>query len=359
MHKLAETLTFTLTVVTAFATAACTDDGTTTAELTACGGADVITPDGEVVEEERFDFAKLNERIAADPSLAELTGVTDVATCDDARTLQQKLRDHVEADVPPPGMTAKVKGANAVNSKRGVVSIERRNSAGDLKHICTGFFLNENIIVTAAHCLPNSSGTRRYTIQYFDPDTGGKRRVTAVDEVLEYRQFPDYDGTGDSEHDTGILVRATTWDGTGDADFMRIYHDFGSRIGELRVWGAGMDGFHGDGAGDLEWANFDLDWHENDYVITRGSRTQRMCKGDSGGPAVRISDGVDLVVATNTSGDYDRDSNGNCSCEDCKQRHTRVYNKLSWIRQTAGAILGRTVTCTSGTAGGLDYDKCF
>ena len=47
------------------------------------------------------------------------------------------------------------------------------------------------------------------------------------------------------------------------------------------------------------------------------------------------------------------------ACEDCKQRHTRVYNKLSWIRQAAGAILGRTVTCTTGTAGGLDYDKCF
>lgn len=357
MHKLRDKLTFTLTLAAALAATACADDGTTTDELTACGGADVIDPDGTVVEEERYDFALLNDRLAADPSLAEVTGIAHVATCEDARTLQRKLRDHVEAKVPPPQPDAKVKGGNPVSAKRGVVSIERTTSTGDRRHICTGFFLNENIIVTSAHCLPNRSGSRRYTIQYFDPDTGGKRRVTAIDEVLEYRQHPDYTGSGDAEHDTGILVRATTWNGTGDADFMRIYHDFGSRIGELRVWGAGVDGFHGDGAGDLEWANFDLDWHENDYVITRGSRRQRICKGDSGGPAVRISDGVDLVVATNTSGDVGDDDT--CACKDCKQRHTRVYNKLSWIRQSAGAILGRTVTCTSGTAGGLDFDRCF
>lgn len=69
MHKLVEKLHFTLTLATALASTACIDDGTATEEQTACGGADVIAPDGTVVEEERYDFAKLNERIAADPSL--------------------------------------------------------------------------------------------------------------------------------------------------------------------------------------------------------------------------------------------------------------------------------------------------
>ena len=347
--------------VLATSLAACAGDEPFEAEArTRC-----ISPEGV---EERVSFAVLNAQIAANPDLPPLTGVARVETCEQAYAHVLAAREVIEAGAPsePADLgadgveptierTAYVKGAHHEDGARGLVGIYK-----GMDFQCTGWLLNSKVLVTAAHCLPNDSGTTTDRISYFDEGIGGQRNISNGHESLAYRAHPGWSGIdGDAVKDIGIIVRPAGWIGTDSHDFLRIFDDSLAFVGDIQLWGAGYDTFSGTGLGDLEWVDKDIEWRGDEHYFMIGKGV-RICKGDSGGPAIRWLDGV-IPAVTGVHSSIDVSSKtSKCAKKNGRMRDTRFTpSNIGWLREAAGDVLNTgPIPCSKHIAENFHYWFC-
>jgi hypothetical protein len=318
--------------------------------------------------EELVSFDVLNARLAANPWLGSQAGIAQVTSCADAHALVAAQNRTLEAgpvddpasfDTAPAGTewTPYVKGGTDAASHRGIVALH--DASGDF--FCSGWLLNEHVLVTAAHCLPGLSGTASFTVGYFDPAVGKERDLTSSPETLHYRRHPGWSGVrGDAAQDLGIIVRKSkVWDSTQENDYLRLFKDTLSDINTVRMWGAGYDTFSGKGLGDLEWADREIDWYGAEHYIMIGGPEVRMCKGDSGGPSIRTLDGIETVTGIHSSMEVS-ELGKKCAMKGGKMRDTRwTDSNLGWLREAIGDVFGTgPVSCTKLTADGHYYYYC-
>jgi hypothetical protein len=248
-----------------------------------------------------------------------------------------------------------IRGGTEVIGHPGMVMIQ--GAAGS----CSGWILNERVIVTAAHCLPSPSGTGSFTVYYFRPGIGKEKIFSGS---LRYAQDPNFDGTwqcgpslcGFTLHDIAFLENISgTWSDTDHRDYLRVYQDYGNRISTVRVWGAGFNTYSGNGFGVLRNHVFAVNGDPYYNVLeTEGDSTYNVCEGDSGGPAAKEVNGMEFVAGVLSLMVVPLWGDDKCSSDGGSQWYTRTnWEHLSWIASETNSH------CSALTAHDFSYKRCF
>ena len=245
--------------------------------------------------------------------------------------------------------------------------------------MCTGWMLNETVVVTAAHCVVDAQGgaITGYTIDYMRPGFGRDRLLNSSD-VVEVRASPFYSGgttvadffsnplhpsENNAKHDLGFIRTSSRWKNTRYSDYLRVYDDLMSTLTSVYVYGVGNI-FRTVSATDpedkLRFSHFQVDPNalSSDLVIwTYAGETERLCAGDSGGPYMKKIDGLDLVAGGHHG--TDRSSSDFCPKPGGTQWGEKLTwsgsDDLDWLRSSVNA------SCSSYAPSGQgnNYVRCF
>jgi len=302
--------------------------------MTVCGRREIPRPGSTpLVDIEQYDLDLLQREARSNPAVAARAGVNEVRTCADARAYMAEYQRTVEADLPVTEVPATsqvgsvqeaLKGGTLISSARGMVSLDDGG--------CSGFLFAGQVIITAAHCLPGRSGTDVWNIDYFDPDTGGQRRIASHSNKLRYLQHPNWKGGTDAHYDVGIIVSSSTWSNTTSKDYLPVLWGDARVVDTLTIFGSGWENFAGTNTGRLRVGEFGVSSVEDSlYIVTRSSG-DRICKGDSGGAGTFNMQGGRTAVTVNSNGEFESKSDL-CVCKGCKARHAIVTPLIvNWIR---------------------------
>jgi hypothetical protein len=278
------------------------------------------------------------------------------------------------------------------------------------EYSCSGSLIAPDMIMTAAHCVKRPgignggpAEIRVETMMWADGQPRGVRRCLTANSLknncgssdrstVVVRWDPAYRGTGDTESDAAVLklveaprngYKRPFFGGlsprAGDRQcenaaryelgkpecFFRIYNDTFSATPEMRMLGWGYAG-EGQPSGSLNWGTTDIDRYEG-YHFFRDVKTtdqERMCRGDSGGPAAvwRTQDYLNskyeylLGVASNVE-----DLDGNCSNSRDRERWNRSGPKIWLVTNSPNDNPpGHGRECNSfETNSGHRYAKCW
>ena len=229
--------------------------------------------------------------------------------------------------------TDEIFGANPVTG-RGAICI-KKSKAGNC---CTGSVLNNQIIMTSAHCLADSSfnGYREVWINYQGPN--GPRNwefsnAGGVDNRMFMYVHPNWSTANNApEWDMAIgALEGTQSLGLDEMDFVTIYK--GSLKENMGLTVAGYGGSLNQPSNIQRRAGIRMTWTGSHHV--KWEKTvlgQMLCPGDSGGPGLRNSgyqDGLgrywdaQATIHKSVFG-----SNADCGSDG---RATRVGPKAAWI----------------------------
>lgn len=169
-------------------------------------------------------------------------------------------------------------------------------ACGELPTVsCSGVVLGPRVVLTAAHCLSDRPDARYEVFAGADVSEDGERR-----QVVDFLRHPDWDPET-SRADLALLVLARSLPGPFASLGTEVPDD--SWVGTpltLAGFGAAAGGSEPSGvrqAADGLVASIDADF------IVLGAMGAVSCKGDSGGPALRTSDGALEVVGVASFGD--------------------------------------------------------
>ncbi|HEY3495115.1 MAG TPA: trypsin-like serine protease [Polyangiaceae bacterium] len=325
----------------------------TTAETLVCEA-------GDGPDRERYHLPTLNLELERDPKVRELSGVNVVETCEQAR-LVRAAQDDLTADrEDEPRLLAAAGAPEAVDELDLDPKVWRGTTAaaGRAGYVylfgCSGVFINDRTILTAAHCVPDTpeirslAGQGGYTVSY--RPWNGSTRTTRFARIWMHA---GYSGNGDADDDLAIIQVAEPNDGQG----MRIYTGELERHEVLELNGYGVTAscttstgtLRRDPDGDGVPVHARMDHQIRSYAEQGVART---CSGDSGTPLVKQVSGRDTIVAIHSNSEKDPDDTceNRCAMYEGKQEHVRLRTKMDWIQQRIGA-------CTSHLDG--TYFKCF
>lgn len=328
-------------------------------------------------DDEEYDFTYLNAELDTNAWLRDLTGYDAVSNCADAADYVQQRNDLV-AELDPPVVTVPYERSAAVptvgparlavgetsdpsevregkvTTKAGVVEIFI-DPGTSLSSACTGFLLTPRVVVTAAHCLPtgNRTGFNRFTIQHCDTSSTCSNTI-ASNEWLRFEKYTGYSGSGDYTGDWGFIVRGSNFPGVGSSDTLRVYQHKGGGIGSFKAYGRGSMNKDRQSAGRLARGSFSVEKHDNGYIRSNATQSAQLCKGDSGGPALKTVGPWDVVVGVFSRYQYKSSWSTICAYPGLNQWHARINDKhLDWIADRA------PVTCVRGKVDGKEIGTCW
>jgi len=260
----------------------------------------------------------------------------------------------------------------------GVVRIRLPVRPDGKRSLCTGWILNENVVVTAAHCVQNSQGTNvlGMRIEYMRPGVGADPILTEgtpvqsmaspfyeggfeLDDVFSNPLNP---GEANAKHDIGFIKSPTPWPNTTHEDYLRVYNDDLRTLTSVYVYGVGNI-FRTVNASDpndkLRFSHFDLDpglFSSDLVIVTEAGQTERLCAGDSGGPYIKKIDGLSLVAGVHHG--TDRSDSEFCPGPGGTQWGEKMTwagsDDFQWLR---GFGVGCSFYAPSGN--GNNYARCF
>lgn len=240
---------------------------------------------------------------------------------------------------------------------------------------CSAVVLANDVIVTAAHCLDKEVGDNEtvYGLNAGDVAwvgvtvTGLKWRVLAggvvdrsVADPYSYRGWflvsmhHDYEinasAGNKSKNDVAVMValEPQALDGLEKAGIWDESIYTGMNL-DIYGWGANSDTGSGSGVLRKGHDNSQLRVDSFNSLAFKGSSQEaRVCKGDSGGPALRWHANVPSVIGVSSQTTF---SDSCTKKNDNAQRYTRLSGKRSWIE----GKIGRTCSRPHGEA---DFVRC-
>ena len=305
-----------------------------------------------------YDLEQMNETLRAYPELAEAIGRERVDGCSDAPAFLADVADYIESFPSEP----LADGADDFRIASAEESDLVRPGVVEVRNKCTGVLIHERALVTAAHCVADlapNTGDKNFWADNFDIDNYGGGSYLGT---VRINVHPDYAGTGsgyvgDDGDDVAVVKLTSGSFGFPDSHRHRIYTGSMDTIGVMRLFGRGVTSHEGGGSGVLRKMVFDPNWVGPKHFLM-DAQTSRLCKGDSGGPAMDIlPDGVTRVVAGLATSIEIPYEGAMCAKPDGKQRAVRLQDKVRWIDQMIGG--DDSDDCTSLVMDGWHYERCW
>ena len=282
---------------------------------------------------------------------------------------------------------------------------------GGLQGSCTGVILNSRALLTSAHCIPqefiygdwsgdgvNDGGAGEIAVNYDRPQNassnptihcltagpgsypgscgGNRKRVLAV------RRHPGWSGNSDTQDDLAMIFSpgGIVWPGPAgyqpvhwmgltsdglaeDHDFWAIGQGVNSNGGSvyfdstIQKWAdPGLN------AGTLRQGNLsNIDTLGSTYLAHEGAQS-RVCRGDSGGPAIegRAYSAAGIASSFRYDSDYGSMSNPVPACAEpgFNQYFTRPSWHFTWINNAMTEWFGQVQCKRSASNRGVWYWKC-
>jgi V8-like Glu-specific endopeptidase len=352
-----------------------------------CGTYEVKDGDETITEKEIMRMGVINAKLSLLPEAKLALGFSEVKTCEQARAFIEHMRNNPGLEAlfeipetphavrvhpisrdsaemqqsqvkPAPLEKANIRNAAGSENRQGVVQITGINgeSIG-----CTGYMITLNAIVTAAHCLYGivTSEDHAYVsnifIEYFDPNSSNSPsapRDIAFGTSGEVWIAPTYAGGLDAESDIAIIRSNTSWYDITIYDLVRIYNDTFSDARYNYLYGRGVDGYSGYGAGTLRFEYMYIESY-GAYAYYTEAYNHRVCRGDSGGPQFREGGNFTLGHASW----FEKAYTGSqlCAKQGGKEWSTRLSSKVDWIED----VLDTDCYYLTGYADPVDYRQCF
>jgi V8-like Glu-specific endopeptidase len=353
-----------------------------------CGTYEVKDGDETFTQKEIIRMGVINAKLSRLPDAKVSLGVDEVKTCEQARKFIQFMEDHPELEaffevpeaphaerlhqvsldsskmrqpqeVKAPLEKATIRNSIGPTNRLGVVRI---SSINGIFVYCTGYMINHNAILTAAHCIDDfiSSGNHAYVnsleIHYYDPNSPNSPsspRVIASGESGEIWVAPTYAGETDVQSDIGIIRSNANWHNTTIYDYVRVWNEDLANARYNHLYGQGYDGYSGNGLGTLRYEYMYIEGYGAYHYYTL-AYNHRVCGGDSGGPQFR-ADGSNFVLGHMSNVEMASSGSQLCAAQGGQEKSMRLSPKLDWVAETLG------VQCyyLHGYAVPVDYRQCF
>jgi secreted trypsin-like serine protease len=195
-------------------------------------------------------------------------------------------------------------------------------------YICTGTLIEENIVLTAAHCI---KGDEKKIVVFFGSELQGEvvgRRVIKAVVHPRYRPHRTF-----STADVAILqFSGSTPDGFSPLEMLSDPSELKAGT-EILMAGYGLsDTVEQTGSGVLRWVlgqvHQDL-WSKSEATVMQSLKTGGVCSGDSGGPAMALVNDRWVVWGVTSRGL----TTGEGICVN-ETYFTRVDKYEQWIAET-------------------------
>ena len=205
---------------------------------------------------------------------------------------------------PPSKETAPIIGGVRDTGDPAVVALLLEDAAGNVNSLCTGTLISKRVILTAAHCVDEESGAKRWevyfgtTINEEDPGFIGTRDAT----VAAYHPSWDTSDLGNG-YDIGLIQMKTEAPSSVSPRPINRLPLTSELAGQpIRLVGFGKTGAAED-AGEKRHVTSTLEDFDG-RLVYYGSESKNICEGDSGGPNFMTLGGVETVVGVSSFGSY-------------------------------------------------------